>query len=72
MLNKTKELVQSLNDNFSLYNIPVIQVVAPVIVTTDPEVVVAFTPAATIASSVQLSTQEPPRKSVLMQKFTRK
>jgi len=53
LLNKAKDLVQSLNDNFSLYNIvattiPVIQAVAPVIQTVIP-VIVEIEPVVAVA-----------------------
>lgn len=76
--NKAKELVQSLNDNFSLYT-PVIQVVAPKsivietpIVTMPVESVIAPVFVEPILHVTPTMKTEPQRKSALMQKFTRK
>lgn len=77
--NKAKELVQSLNDNFSLYNTvatpaPVVQVVPKTVPVSESQFVStpASRPVAEPAATTATQQVEPQRKSALMQKFTRK
>lgn len=84
--NKAKELVQSLNDNFNLYNavltpivetpkiVPAIIPEPVVVVQTPPPVQIVPEPIfeKAVVSTASTQSPEPAKKSALMQKFTRK
>jgi hypothetical protein len=79
---KAKELVQSLNDNFSLYNAvatpaPVVQVVPKPAPISEPQFISTPVPRPVVAEPVVQVTHtaqqaEPQRKSALMQKILKK
>jgi hypothetical protein len=75
--NKAKELVQSLNDNFSLYSTvvtsaPVVQVAPKPVLQPEAVFVAPPAPQPVAVEPVPVAQTQPQRKSALMQKFTRK